>query len=141
MAPGETLSRRPTDVKRAAYGVAWSALLLLLSAACGGSGGDFPSSDEAAREVEHYYATNGPGDPRRPRGELAGCPTRSALRWYDCEFDYPTVAAPTKITCVHVWVAGADTNERAWDRSVVTDIAKARKRARRWGRDSVCSSY
>jgi hypothetical protein len=97
----------------------------------------YPSHDEVLRGVEHYYAHNG-NDSRRPRGELAGCPTRYIMRMFHCEFDYPTVETPRQITCVNIGVLGPNTWEQSrrviWEKA----IAKARPQAKKFLWPSVC---
>lgn len=100
-------------------------------------GTSYPSHDEVLRDVERYYAQSG-NDPRRPRGELAGCPTRYTMLMFRCEFDYPTVKTPRQITCVNLRVGGQNTWEDSrrviWDK----DIAKARARAKTFSWPTVC---
>ena len=95
-----------------------------------------PSQDEVVRDLEHYYAHNG-SDPRRPRGELAGCPTRFAGLWFHCEFDYPTTQAPRKITCVDVNIDEpcCSYEQGRW---IVSDIAQAQAKAKRLSWPTVC---
>jgi hypothetical protein len=97
------------------------------------------SDRQAFLLVEQYYTQRGVAI-RRPAGVLVGCPTRTALLWYDCEFDDPSADAAMRITCVHVWVGYDDMWEDS--RYVITTVARARSRARKLERiaGSPCSN-